>query len=70
MTAGLCRFHSIDYYTTVLPDLLHYAKTKLWEQSKCKKAYGSKVKDSMFCAGYDYGGIDSCKVRRIVAVVW
>lgn len=50
-----------DYYTTVLPDMLHHAKIKLWSQSKCKKAYAAKLKDSMFCAGYDYGGIDSCK---------
>ncbi|XP_061189646.1 uncharacterized protein LOC133197565 [Saccostrea echinata] len=50
-----------DYYTTVLPDMLHHAKIKLWSNSKCKLAYSAKVKDSMFCAGYDYGGIDSCK---------
>lgn len=44
--------------------MLHHAKIKLWSQSKCKKAYAAKLKDSMFCAGYDYGGIDSCKVRN------
>lgn len=56
--------YTVDYYTTVLPDMLHHAKIKLWSQSKCKKAYAAKVKDSMFCAGYDYGGIDSCKVSE------
>lgn len=44
--------------------MLHYAKIKLWSHSKCQKAYAAKVKDSMFCAGYDYGEIDSCKVRN------
>ncbi|KAL3856718.1 hypothetical protein ACJMK2_011441 [Sinanodonta woodiana] len=50
-----------DYYTTTAPEYLHHAKTKIWREADCKKAYSSRVKDSMFCAGYNAGGIDACK---------
>ncbi|XP_021364951.1 enteropeptidase-like [Mizuhopecten yessoensis] len=50
-----------DYYSTVMPDFLHHAKMKLVTHSKCKDSYQGKLKDTMLCAGYDLGRIDSCK---------
>uniref|UniRef100_A0A2C9K1N5 Peptidase S1 domain-containing protein n=1 Tax=Biomphalaria glabrata TaxID=6526 RepID=A0A2C9K1N5_BIOGL len=41
--------------------LLHHTKLKLWEQTKCQKAYPNQIKPTMLCAGYYSGGMDACK---------
>lgn len=46
------------------PAILQQAQVPLVEQSKCKKAYsthGLSITPTMFCAGYEHGGIDSCE---------
>ncbi|XP_033748768.1 mucin-5AC-like [Pecten maximus] len=50
-----------DFYSTIMPEYLHHAKMKLVTHSKCKESYQGKLKDTMLCAGYDLGRIDSCK---------
>ncbi|XP_069136466.1 uncharacterized protein [Argopecten irradians] len=50
-----------EYYSTVMPEHLHHAKMKLVSHSKCKESYQGKLKDTMICAGYDLGRMDSCK---------
>ncbi|KAH9515197.1 hypothetical protein Btru_019489 [Bulinus truncatus] len=44
-----------------LTSLLHHTKIKLWEHSKCLKAYPDQIKPTMMCAGYESGGMDACK---------
>lgn len=41
------------------------ANVLLINQQRCsdRKVYGSVLDDSMFCAGYLQGGVDSCQVR-------
>ena len=43
------------------PDVLMQASVPIISQSKCKQAYGRKIHNSMICAGYEKGGIDSCQ---------
>ncbi|KAH9515198.1 hypothetical protein Btru_019491 [Bulinus truncatus] len=45
-----------------LTSLLHHTKIKLWEHSKCLKAYPDQIKPTMMCAGYESGGMDACKL--------
>ena len=58
-------FFILDAYSTIQPEHLHHAKMKVIPQSKCEKSYPGKIKDSMMCAGYDLGQLDTCKVMRI-----
>ena len=44
------------------PDYLQEASVPIVSQTNCRNAYGSSnIHDSMICAGFDAGGVDSCQ---------
>ena len=43
------------------PDVLQQVKVPIVSDSRCRRAYGSSIHDSMICAGLDQGGKDSCQ---------
>ncbi|KAL4237201.1 Enteropeptidase [Mactra antiquata] len=51
------------YYTTITPRYLRQVKTKIIDQQLCETMYSYKsiITDSMLCAGYTSGGMDTCK---------
>ena len=44
-----------------LAKVLMQVSVPIVAQSKCKRAYGSSIHESMVCAGLDQGGKDSCQ---------
>ena len=44
-----------------LAKVLMQVSVPIVSQTKCKRAYGSSIHDSMVCAGLDKGGKDSCQ---------
>ena len=43
------------------PNVLMQVIVPIVSESKCRRAYGSSIHDSMVCAGLDDGGKDSCQ---------
>uniref|UniRef100_A0A7M5WXS8 Peptidase S1 domain-containing protein n=1 Tax=Clytia hemisphaerica TaxID=252671 RepID=A0A7M5WXS8_9CNID len=41
--------------------ILQEASVRVYPQRECLGNYGSRIGDSMFCAGYRDGGVDSCQ---------
>ena len=44
-----------------LASKLMQVQVPIVSKSKCRRAYGSSIHDSMVCAGLDRGGKDSCQ---------
>ncbi|XP_060064195.1 neurotrypsin-like [Ylistrum balloti] len=42
-------------------DVLRQVRLPIYRNSACRHFYGSRVTDNMLCAGYDFGGKDSCR---------
>lgn len=57
-----------DYGSNHLLD----AQVLLISQESCSssKVYGSAIDNTMFCAGYLQGGVDSCQVSELIGVDW
>lgn len=52
-------------------DVVMEAKVPLLPQSTCKSALGKElVTNTMLCAGYLSGGIDSCQVGAVFIIYW
>ncbi|KAK3084412.1 hypothetical protein FSP39_013139 [Pinctada imbricata] len=60
-TSGWGVISMSNFHSTELPSTLRHAKMRIWSHSKCRNSYGSKIKDTMLCAGYHFGEIDTCK---------
>lgn len=43
------------------PDILQQASVPLVSRARCKQAYPRKIDDSMICAGFEWGGVDTCQ---------
>ncbi|CAN2387632.1 Transmembrane protease, partial [Pristimantis euphronides] len=49
-----------------VPDILQEAKVPLITNEKCQQRMPEyNISDSMVCAGYDQGGIDTCQVKQL-----
>ncbi|XP_069125254.1 neurotrypsin-like isoform X1 [Argopecten irradians] len=42
-------------------DYLREVRLPIYRNAACRQFYGTKVTDNMMCAGYDFGGKDSCR---------
>ncbi|XP_033740183.1 neurotrypsin-like [Pecten maximus] len=42
-------------------DVLRQVRLPIYRNSACRQFYGTNITDSMLCAGYDFGGKDSCR---------
>ncbi|OWF48483.1 neurotrypsin-like [Mizuhopecten yessoensis] len=42
-------------------DVLRQVRLPLYSDAACRQFYGSRVSSNMLCAGYDFGGKDSCR---------
>lgn len=68
-TKSICDVIFVQFYITDGPsaDVVMEAKVPLLPQSTCRGALGKElVTNTMLCAGYLSGGVDSCQVGRIV----
>ena len=43
------------------PNVLMQVQVPVVSDARCKVAYGSRMHDSMVCAGLDQGGMDACQ---------